>query len=288
MPITNETIIRILTAGSLAGLLFAVGLRLTIREVIDSVRRCRLILIVVANFVAVPVLVVSLARGFQLDPNLTIGMIILAAAPFAPVVPVFAKMARADLALAAGLTTLFPLLSIFATPFVCELALRAVPGAGTVQFNVSAMLLTLLGTIALPLGAGMVVHQLAPTIALRVLRPLEIFSEGGGAISLAFVTFVEIHSIIGTGWWPLLVMILSSELCFVMGYLVAGGNTGSRRVVALGTANRNIALGILVAIQNFPGTPVIAAVAANGLLLILLGLVHVAFWRFWRDRPPAT
>lgn len=284
MPITSETIIRILTAGSLAGLLFAVGLRLTIREVIDSVRRCRLALIVLANFVAVPALVVSLAKLFQLDPNLTIGMIILAAAPFAPVVPVFAKMARADLALAAGLTTLFPLLSALATPFVCELALQAVPGAGAVQFNVGAMLLTLLGTIALPLGAGMALNQIESTMARRVLRPLEIVSEGVGAISLAFVTFVEFHSIVGTGWWPLFVMTLSSELCFVLGYLVAAGGTGSRRVVALGTANRNIALAILVAIQSFPGTPVVAAVVANGLLLILLGLLHVAFWRFWQDR----
>ena len=216
MPITSETIIRILTAGSLAGLLLAVGLRLTIGEVVESVRRCRLILIVLINFVAVPVLVVLLAKVFQLDPNLTIGMIILAAAPFAPVVPVFAKMARANLALAAGLTTLFPLLSAFITPFVCELALKAVPDAGVVRFNVGAMLLTLLGTIALPLGLGMAMNQLAPTIARRVLRPLEIISEATGAISLAFVTFVEFHTIAGTGWQPLLVMTLSSELCFVM------------------------------------------------------------------------
>ena len=284
MPITSETIIRILTAGSLAGLLLAVGLRLTIREVVESVRRCRLILIVLVNFVAVPALVVLLAKAFQLDSNLSIGMIILSAAPFAPVVPVFAKMARANLALAAGLTTLFPLLSAFVTPFVCELALKTLPGAGVVQFNVSAMLLTLLGTIALPLGLGMAVNQLAPTVGRRVLRPLEIISETTGAISLGFVTFVEFHSIVGTGWHALLVMTLSSELCFVMGYYLAGGDTSSRRVIALGTANRNIALAILVAIQSFPGTPVVAAVVANGLLLILLGLAHVAFWRFWQDR----
>jgi BASS family bile acid:Na+ symporter len=52
-------------------------------------------------------------------------------------------------------------------------------------------------------------------------------------------------------------------------------------VVALGTANRNIALALLVAVASFPGTPIVAMVVANGLLLILLGLVHVGWWRFF-------
>ena len=53
-----------------------------------------------------------------------------------------------------------------------------------------------------------------------------------------------------------------------------------RLVVALGTANRNIALALLVAVASFPGTPIVAMVVADGLLLILLGLVHVGWWRF--------
>ena len=55
----------------------------------------------------------------------------------------------------------------------------------------------------------------------------------------------------------------------------------TRIVIGLGTSNRNIALAVLVAISSFPNTPVVGAVVANGLLLILLGLLHVAWWRFW-------
>ena len=43
-------------------------------------------------------------------------MLLLAAAPFAPVVPVFVKMARGDLALAAGLTAIFPIFSDLSHP----------------------------------------------------------------------------------------------------------------------------------------------------------------------------
>jgi BASS family bile acid:Na+ symporter len=94
------------------------------------------------------------------------------------------------------------------------------------------------------------------------------------------VTVLELPSIVGIGWKALLAMSLVCELCFLAGYFSSGPGPAERRVVAFGTSNRNIALALLVAIQSFPGTPIMGAVVANGLLLILLGLAHVAYWRF--------
>lgn len=280
----TETIIRVLTIAALSGLLLGVGLRLTLGAVMASLRRCRLALIVAVNFIVVPALTVAVARAFGLGLEISIGMILLAAAPFAPVVPVFARLARADLALAAGLTTLFPALSAFLTPLVCELALRAVPGAGAVRFSAGGVLLTLLGTVVLPLGLGLGVNRCAPVFGQRILRPVEIFAESIGAVSLAFVTITEFRSILALGWMPLLAMTLVCEGSLVMGWWMGGPERDARRVVGLGTSNRNIALAVLVAIQSFAGTPVVAAVVANGLLLILLGLLHVAWWRFGPSR----
>ena len=280
----TETIIRVLTIAALSGLLLGVGLRLTLGAVMASLRRCRLALIVAVNFIVVPALTVAVARAFGLGLEISIGMILLAAAPFAPVVPVFARLARADLALAAGLTTLFPALSAFFTPLVCELALRAVPGAGAVRFSAGGVLLTLLGTVVLPLGLGLGVNRCAPVFGQRILRPVEIFAESIGAVSLAFVTITEFRSILALGLMPLLAMTLVCEASLVMGWWMGGPERDARRVVGLGTSNRNIALAVLVAIQSFAGTPVVAAVVANGLLLILLGLLHVAWWRFGPSR----
>jgi BASS family bile acid:Na+ symporter len=275
-----ETIIRGLTICSLSGLLLGVGLRLTISQVVTSVKNCRLALIVVLNFVIVPALVVAATRLLSFEPDLSLGMILLSAAPFAPVVPVFTRMARADLALAAGLSTLFPLLCVFFTPLVVDLAVRGIPQAGAIQFNTLEILLTLLATIVMPLGIGMALKSIAPGIGQRVLRPVEIVSEFTGAVSLAYVTFHEWPSIATTGWVPLLVMAGLCEVSILLGYMAGGPTRNTRRVVGLGTGNRNIALALLVALESFGGTTVIAVVVANGLLLILLGLLHVAFWRF--------
>ncbi len=280
---TTETVIRLLTISALAGLLGAVGLRLTLGQVVQSLRRCRFVAILVANFLIVPALTLAAARVSGLERDITIAMILLGSAPFAPVVPVFARLARADLSLAAGLTSIFPVLSAFLTPLACVVALKAVPDAGAIRFNLLGVLLTLVATITLPLALGVFVNHRWPALGRRMLRPVEVASEAVGALSLAFVTVVEFNSIIATGWRPLLVMALVAELSLVMGYGL-GGAPASRQVIAFGTSNRNIALALLVAIQSFAGTPVVSGVVANGLLLILLGLLHVAWWRFASPR----
>jgi BASS family bile acid:Na+ symporter len=284
MSFDAVTVIRALTMACLIGLLLAVGLRLTAGQVIESLRKCRLTLILLANFVAVPLLVVLLIRVFQLKAELAAGMILLGAAPFAPVVPVFTKMARADLALAAGLTSVIPLLSAFLTPWVSMGALMVLPGAGDLKFNVLGILVLLMATITAPLFLGVAIHHFAPAFKQRILRPVEILSEATGALSLIVVTATEFRSILDTGWVPLLAMLISSELSLALGYCLGGKERAGRRVVALGTSNRNIALALLLAIESFAGTEVVPAVVANGLVLIFLGLLHVAFWRFVQDR----
>jgi BASS family bile acid:Na+ symporter len=277
---TTETIIRILTISALAGLLGVVGLRLTLGEVVTSLKRCRLTAILCANFVLVPVLVVVASRGFGVSRETAIAMMLLAAAPFAPVVPVFARMARADLPLAAGLTSLMPFLSAFLSPVVCAVALKAVLRADEVQFRFLGVLLTLVATITLPLAAGVGLHHYLPALGRRILRPIEVASEATGALSLAFVTATEFDAILKIGWLPLLAMGLVFESALALGYWLGGPSAAARQVVALGSSNRNIALAVLVALQSFPGTPVVSTVVVNGLLMIFLGLLHVAWWRF--------
>jgi BASS family bile acid:Na+ symporter len=277
--IDSTLVIRCLTIASLAGLLLAVGLRLTFAEVANAVKRSRLAWVLLLNFVLVPALAAGVARVFGLPRDVTIGMLLLAAAPFAPVVPVFARMARADLALAAGLTAIFPFLSALLTPLVCAVSLKTVPGTEGLRFDFLSVLGVLTATITLPLAAGVAVNHWQSALAKRVLRPIEVFSEAVGAVSLAYVTAVEFRTVLATGWKPLLAMALVCELAMLAGHASGGPARGARRVMALGTSNRNIALAVLVAVNSFAGTPVVGAVVANGLLLIVLGLLHVAGWR---------
>jgi BASS family bile acid:Na+ symporter len=155
----TEITIQILTCSSLVGLLGAVGLRLSYPEVKMALIRCRLLAILVVNFLIVPVLTASAVSVFGLRPEVATGMILLAAAPFAPVVPVFARMARADLALAPALTGVFPLFSAILTPLAARGTLSILSQRSDLQFQMWTSLATLLATITLPLAAGVSIRH---------------------------------------------------------------------------------------------------------------------------------
>jgi BASS family bile acid:Na+ symporter len=283
-----EIAIQILTCGALVGLLGAVGLRLTWGEVKSALSRCRLTAIVLANFIAVPALAAGAAAGLGLERDIAVAMVLLAAAPFAPVVPVFARLARADLALAAGLTAAFPLVSVLLTPLAAQAALRLLAGTDELKLNLPTSLGLLAATISLPLAIGVLVRHRAPDLGRRLLRPVEVISEVTGAAALAFVVVAKFGPMLGLGWRAWLAMAAVGELSLWLGWKLGGPDRGARQVVALGTSNRNIALALLVAIQSFPGSPVVPAVAGNGLLLIALGLLHTGWWRWTGNRRPAA
>jgi BASS family bile acid:Na+ symporter len=277
MPI--DAVVRVLTSLALIGLLLETGLRVTAGEVATALVRCRLWVVLPLEFVLAPLVTLALVRLLHVPPEDAAGMLLLAAAPFAPVVPVFVKLARGDLALAAGLTALVPPLSAFLTPPVCVLALAFVPGAGPLRVDVARLLAVLFVTITAPLCLGVALHHHAPRLRRRLLRPLEVVSEGVGALSLAVVVAAELPAIVGARGATLAAMLGAGALSFALGHLLGGPGREARRVIALGTGNRNIALALLLALESPGGARVVPAVATYGLLLILLGLLHVGAWR---------
>ena len=114
MSLDTNTIIRVLTTLSLGGLLLGVGMRLTGAQVRDALRRSHLGWLAAAQLRRRAPPHIGCDSRLQVPTEIAIGMVLLGASPFAPVVPVFARMARADLALAAGLTALFPFASVLA------------------------------------------------------------------------------------------------------------------------------------------------------------------------------
>lgn len=287
MGFNADTAIRVLTMTSLGGLLFTTGLRLTWQEIFHALRSSRFGWIMALNFIFVPALTFVFAWVLKFPPSIAIGMMLLAASPFAPAVPVFTKFSRADMPLAGALTAIFPLFSAFLTPIVCQFSLKPWLGNDSLHFNFFTILAVLVSTITLPLVLGVAFSNWLPKFGRAMIKPFDFFSESAGAVSLGFVSYVEFSTVRQTGWKPLLAMAVVFELSLMMGYWLGGSTPDTRRVVALGTSNRNIALAILVGIESFPGTPVLAGVVANGLLLILLGLLHVGYWRFCADLPGA-
>src|SRR5262249_42644161 len=75
------------------------------------------------------------------------------------------------------------------------------------------------------------------------------------------------------GWTGMSLLLLAS---LGLGWLCGGADGSVRKAMALTTACRNVAVGLVIVTSNFAGTPAVTAVVAYGLVSIV-GTLGCAF-----------
>jgi predicted Na+-dependent transporter len=81
--------------------------------------------------------------------------------------------------------------------------------------------------------------------------------------------------IIDLGILPNVAVVLAIIVCLLIGDLMMlGEKPRQRRTLALTTAIRNVALGLLIVNNNYPGTPAVAVVLVFGLLSNVIAILY--------------
>jgi BASS family bile acid:Na+ symporter len=262
------------SATSLAMLVFVVssmigmGLGLTIGAIVGPLRSVRLVLLaLVANFVATPLLAIGLARLLRLEPPLAIGLLLLGTAAGAPFLPKLAQQAKADLAFALGVMVLLMVTTVVYLPAVLPLL---IPGVSVDPFAIARSLVVLM---LVPLGIALIARARLPGLAARCKPALDrVSSISLGALTL-LLTVSNIRSVIavfGTG--GILAGVLFIGGAFAIGWLLGGAAASTKPVLALGAAQRNIAAALLVGNQSFDDPEVVVmvvVVALTGLFILM-------------------
>ncbi len=267
----NELLIAV---AQIAGLLFivssmlAMGMSLTTSQIIEPLRNVRLVVVaLLANFVLVPLLAYVITLVIPLEQSLQVGLIVLATAAGAPFLPKLVQGAKGDVALGVGLMVLLMVVTIIYMPIVLPLLL---PGVSVDPWDIAKNLIVLM---LIPLILGLLMNSHSPDSA----KHWQPFMNKTSSVTMLVLLVVglglnvsTIISLIGSlGLLALLLFIIGSLL---IGYLLGGRDPGTRSVMGLGTAQRNVSAAILVSAQNFPGTNTLpyVLVAAIVLLLVLL------------------
>jgi BASS family bile acid:Na+ symporter len=259
---------------TLAGLLFiltsmlAMGMSLTIPMIVHPLKNVRLVVLaLLANFVLVPLLAYVITLLIPLEPSLQTGLIVLATAAGAPFLPKLAQTARANTALSVGLMVLLMVTTIVYLPIVLPLLL---PG---VSVNPWDMVKSLIFLMLVPLAIGLLIKSSAPDTAAKY-QPLMSRASSLSILVLLVVglglNVSNILDLIGTGGMVALLLFVIGSLA--IGLVLGGREAGTRSVLGLGTAQRNVSAAIIVSVQNFSGTNTLTfvLVAAVVLLLILM------------------
>ena len=250
--------------------MLAVGLSLTVGQILVPLRNARLVILsLVANFVLMPLAALLIARVLRLDQPLAVALLLLGAAAGAPFLPKLAGVAKGDLAFAVGLMVLLMVLTVGYMPLVIPLLLEGVSVDPT-QIARSLVMLMLL-----PLVVGLAVRARFAVAAGRTAPVLNKVSTMSLTIMIVLMLVTNIRSIIGLyGTRGVLASVVFLLVGFGLGWLLGGPARDTRSVLAMGTAQRNIAAALVVGGQNFdePQVVVMVVVVAIVGLLVLMPL----------------
>lgn len=256
----------------LSGLLFVVtsmlsmGLSLTVSRIIQPLRNARVVILaLLANFVLVPLLAYLILLLIPLEHSLQVGLIVLSTAAGAPFLPKLVQGAKGNVATGVGLMVLLMVGTVIYMPIVLPMLVDSVQVR---PWDIAESLIVLM---LVPLAIGLLIRSHSPDAAPQ-WRPV-LNNVAGLALLVLMViglglNIPKILNIIGTGGiLALLLFILGS---FVIGFLLGGRDPRERRVMGLGTAQRNVAAAIVVTAQNFSGTDTLSFVLVGAILLLLI------------------
>ena len=250
--------------------MLAMGLGLSVGEILTPLRNARLVVLsLLVNFLLMPLGALAIAALLRLDQPLSVGLLLLGAAAGAPFLPKLAQIAKGNLAFGVGLMVLLMVVTVGYLPLVLPLLL---PGVSVDSAKIARSLFLLM---LLPLGGALTVKAYFADVAARTKPLLDRLSNLGLILLVVLITVGNVNNVLavfGTG--GILAGLLFIAIGFVIGWLLGGPDTNTRRVLALGTAQRNIAAALVVGSQSFsdPQVVVMVVVVAMVSLLILMPL----------------
>ena len=253
--------------------MLAMGVGLTVGQIIAPLRNRRLVLLVLlANFVLTPLGALALTTLLRLDQPLGVGLLLLGTAAGAPFLPKLAEIAKGNLAFAVGMMVLMMVVTVGYLPLVLPLLL---PGVSVNSAKIARSLVLLM---LLPLGASLALKARYEGAAARVKPVLDRVSNLSLVLLVLLISVANVKNVLDVfGTRGILAGILFIALGFGIGWFLGGLGADTRRVLALGTAQRNIAAALVVGSQSFsdPKVVVMVIVVAIVGLFILMPLSRV-------------
>jgi bile acid:Na+ symporter, BASS family len=248
--------------------MLAMGVSLTVSQIFDPLRNVRLVVLaLVANFVLMPLGAFALAKVLWLDEPLGVGLLLLGCAAGAPFLPKLAQLAKGNLPFGVGAMVLLMVITVAYLPIVLPLLLPGVT-VNPVRIAQSLVLLMLL-----PLAIGLFVKARYDATAARVKPPLDWLSNVSLILLIVLITVVNFDKVLQVfGTRGILAGLLFIALGFCIGWMLGGPGNDTRPVLALATAQRNIAAALVVGSQSFSDPKVVVmviVVAIVGLIILM-------------------
>lgn len=266
-----KTIVPYITPIFVISTMLNVGLTQKLSEIVGHLKNWSFVAkMLVANFVLAPLVMYLMLYFAPFEPTLKAGLLIFSMCAGAPFLIKLTQTAQQKIALGAAVMMLLIVGTVFYVPIVLPWILSGL----TVDAWAIAKSLGL--QMLLPIIVGMLAVQFLPDLSKK-LQPWVGWIGNIALYALIGATLIgyaaNMLSIVGTG--AILVGLVFVLAAFGIGYLTGAGKDHLQDVGGLGTAQRNTAAAMIIAVQNFSAYPdvLVMITLANTLGIIMLMFV---------------
>jgi len=278
---TLETLLPIALNLSLFLVVFAIGLRASVRDATYLFRSPgELVRALLAMSVLMPLFVALLVFIFDLNPAVKMALVALSVAPVPTLLPMKMVKTQASVGYAIGVLIMGSVLAIVFVPLAME-TIERVYGV-PLQMSVMSIATFVFMVVLLPLGLGIAVHRYAPALSQRLAEPIARIAGVGVLVFLGTLMVLAapaMWTFVGHG--AVLAIIGFVLVGLVVGHLLGGPTPANRTALSFSTASRHPGLAILIVQANFPAEKLAMAAA---LLFLLVNIVATMVYPLWTRR----
>ena len=235
-------------------IMFGMGLTLNLKDFKIVFSRPKDVIIgCLAQFTIMPLLAWGLARAFQLDEALTVGMVFVGCCPGGTASNVITYLAKGDLALSVGMTGVSTLLAPLMTPLLTW----ALAGK-SVDVDVAGMLLSILWVVILPIVVGLIVKGLWPKFTEKAVDYLPAVSSIAIATIVAIIIGANANKLMAGGLIIVIAVMLHNICGLGLGYLIGrllGLSEPKKRAISIEVGMQNSGLASSLATIHFAAYP---------------------------------
>ena len=234
--------------------MFGMGLTLNLQDFKIVFSRPKDVVIgCLAQFTMMPLLAWGLARLFQLDEALALGVVLVGCCPGGTASNVITYLAKGDLALSVGMTGVSTLFAPFLTPLLTW----ALAGK-SVNVDVVSMFLSILWVVILPIVVGLLVKWLWPKFTEKATDYLPAFSSIAIAFIVAIIIAANAVKLLAGGVMIVVVVMLHNICGLGLGYFIGRLlrlSEPKKRAISIEVGMQNSGLASSLATIHFAAYP---------------------------------
>ncbi|MFZ4677240.1 MAG: bile acid:sodium symporter family protein [Nodosilinea sp.] len=283
-PMQSSVFTTVLLPLALAIMMLGMGLSLVPEDFRRITRYPKAVAVgVVCQIVLLPLIGALIALVVPMQPELAVGLIVLAVCPGGPSSNLVTYLAKGDVALSVTLTAVSSIITVFTIPLFTNLALQHFLGErAAIALPIGSTMLQIFLITLLPTAIGMAIRHQFPGSARRLEKPMSRLAVGLLALIIVLLLVREGSKLPGflvqVGFGVVLLNLLATLAGFLAGKLFQLPLAQQICIaIEVGIQNGTLAIAITAGLLNNPDMAVPAAIYS--LLMYVTGFGAILYGR---------